>query len=67
MRNGEPPFGYGGDGLSQRTKAGLPRETSSKDVAPVGAADGLVNPGANVRNEKAGADSDEPRFLPIVR
>lgn len=52
MVNGEPPFGYGGDDLTQRITAGLPRDTP---------------PGPGEREDEDYRNVDEPKVLPIVR
>ncbi|CAM9522317.1 unnamed protein product [Ectocarpus sp. 6 AP-2014] len=52
MVNGEPPFGYGGDYLTQRITAGLPRDTF---------------PESGERADKDYRNVDEPKVLPIVR
>lgn len=44
MLNGEPPFGYGGDGLLQRIVGGLPRLDSINDGDGAGSDDARLFP-----------------------
>lgn len=62
MVAGEPPFGYGGDGLLARISAGIPNGRDSADLGKTRAEDLSAE-----EQSETGTTTDQTAFLPIVR